>query len=102
MLWLLHTYIEFCWQVFFLNQTCRWYKCQWKISTHVVANNLNFDVILLVNLSVDCPGTQSVSAGKVEACAGCPNQSICASSQPKGPDKGQYSIKKDQICDWDL
>lgn len=26
-----------------------------------------------------CPGTQSESAGKESACAGCPNQSICAS-----------------------
>lgn len=39
-------------------------------------------------LTSDCPGTQSESAGKVEACAGCPNQTICASSKPKGPDKG--------------
>ncbi|XP_062185672.1 cytosolic Fe-S cluster assembly factor NBP35-like isoform X4 [Phragmites australis] len=30
-------------------------------------------------------GTQSESAGKSEACAGCPNQQICASA-PKGPD----------------
>jgi len=32
-----------------------------------------------------CPGTESVDAGKVKACAGCPNQKIC-STTPKGPD----------------
>jgi len=33
----------------------------------------------------NCPGTQSEEAGKASACAGCPNQKICASA-PKGPD----------------
>jgi len=33
-----------------------------------------------------CPGTGSEDAGKASACAGCPNQEICASSKPKGPD----------------
>jgi Mrp family chromosome partitioning ATPase len=32
-----------------------------------------------------CPGTQSEAAGKADACAGCPNQQICATA-PKGPD----------------
>ncbi|KAJ1909970.1 cytosolic Fe-S cluster assembly factor nbp35, partial [Tieghemiomyces parasiticus] len=32
-----------------------------------------------------CPGTGSEDAGKANACAGCPNQSICATG-PKGPD----------------
>ncbi|OJZ85702.1 hypothetical protein ASPFODRAFT_624989 [Aspergillus luchuensis CBS 106.47] len=32
-----------------------------------------------------CPGPESEQAGKGDACAGCPNQSICASA-PKGPD----------------
>ncbi|KAI4158480.1 MAG: hypothetical protein LQ342_007400 [Letrouitia transgressa] len=32
-----------------------------------------------------CPGPESTSAGKGDACAGCPNQQICAST-PKGPD----------------
>ncbi|KAJ3117565.1 cytosolic Fe-S cluster assembly factor nbp35 [Phlyctochytrium bullatum] len=32
-----------------------------------------------------CPGTESENAGKADACAGCPNQQICASG-PKGPD----------------
>ena len=33
-----------------------------------------------------CPGTQSEEAGKASACQGCPNQTICAESVPKGPD----------------
>ena len=35
----------------------------------------------------DCPGTQSDSAGKSDACRGCPNQEACATA-PKGPDAG--------------
>ena len=33
-----------------------------------------------------CPGTESTEAGKASACQGCPNQEICASAKPKGPD----------------
>lgn len=33
-----------------------------------------------------CPGTQSEDAGQASACQGCPNQKICASSTPAGPD----------------
>ena len=32
-----------------------------------------------------CPGPESSLAGKGDACAGCPNQTICATT-PKGPD----------------
>lgn len=32
-----------------------------------------------------CPGTEAETAGKAAACAGCPNQQICATA-PKGPD----------------
>jgi Mrp family chromosome partitioning ATPase len=32
-----------------------------------------------------CPGPESEQAGKGDACAGCPNQQICATT-PKGPD----------------
>ena len=32
-----------------------------------------------------CPGPESEQAGQGDACAGCPNQAICASA-PKGPD----------------
>jgi Mrp family chromosome partitioning ATPase len=38
------------------------------------------------NAPEHCPGTESEFAGKANACAGCPNQEICASNQPKGPD----------------
>lgn len=30
----------------------------------------------------NCPGTESSEAGKGDACAGCPNQNICATSTP--------------------
>lgn len=33
-----------------------------------------------------CPGTESEEAGKASACQGCPNQKICSSATPKGPD----------------
>lgn len=33
----------------------------------------------------NCPGPEGEQAGKADACAGCPNQQICASA-PKGPD----------------
>lgn len=41
------------------------------------------------DMCLDCPGTQSESAGKVSACHGCPNQSVCASGATKGPDLGE-------------
>ncbi|KAI5308523.1 cytosolic Fe-S cluster assembly factor nbp35 [Ascosphaera atra] len=33
-----------------------------------------------------CPGPESATAGQGDACAGCPNQKICASNAQKGPD----------------
>mmetsp|Transcript_49241 Transcript_49241/g.76891 ORF Transcript_49241/g.76891 Transcript_49241/m.76891 type:complete len:326 (+) Transcript_49241:35-1012(+) len=33
-----------------------------------------------------CPGTSSQDAGKASACAGCPNQKICASGEAAKPD----------------
>lgn len=33
-----------------------------------------------------CPGPESEQAGKGDACGGCPNQGICSSQLPKGPD----------------
>ena len=41
--------------------------------------------------TTDCPGPASESAGKSDACAGCPNQDACASA-PKGPDPGSLSL----------
>ncbi|KAK3144434.1 hypothetical protein QOZ80_4AG0312980 [Eleusine coracana subsp. coracana] len=43
------------------------------------------------NANEHCPGTQSETAGKAEACAGCPNQQICATA-PKGPDPDLLAI----------
>ncbi|XP_008207591.1 cytosolic Fe-S cluster assembly factor NUBP1 homolog isoform X2 [Nasonia vitripennis] len=41
-----------------------------------------------------CPGTQSEDAGKVSACAGCPNQNICSSGATKLPDPGIALVKE--------
>lgn len=56
--------------------------------------NLSVKLYSLKELFVftDCPGTQSESAGKVSACQGCPNQSICASGAARGPDPGCYTV----------
>lgn len=43
------------------------------------------------NAPEHCPGTSSEEAGKAAACAGCPNQQICASA-PKGPDPDLAAI----------
>jgi len=29
-----------------------------------------------------CPGTATEQAGKADACAGCPNQTICSTNEP--------------------
>lgn len=41
---------------------------------------------------IDCPGTDSSSAGQVSACQGCPNQKICASGVTQLPDPGKKII----------
>ncbi|KAI8474023.1 MAG: P-loop containing nucleoside triphosphate hydrolase protein [Monoraphidium minutum] len=43
------------------------------------------------NAPEHCPGTSSEAAGKAAACAGCPNQEVCASA-PKGPDPDLAAI----------
>ncbi|XP_067204451.1 cytosolic Fe-S cluster assembly factor Nubp1 homolog isoform X2 [Linepithema humile] len=43
---------------------------------------------------IDCPGTQSDSAGKASSCAGCPNQSLCSSGATKKPDPGIALVKE--------
>ncbi|OQV18630.1 Cytosolic Fe-S cluster assembly factor nubp1 [Hypsibius exemplaris] len=45
------------------------------------------------NAPEHCPGTGSEEAGKTSACAGCPNQIICASSKPKEADPAVDQIK---------
>jgi Mrp family chromosome partitioning ATPase len=46
------------------------------------------------NIPEHCPGTESANAGKASACAGCPNQQICASDVAKGPDPGIQLVKE--------
>ena len=41
----------------------------------------------LIYLQLLRQGPEDEEAGKADACAGCPNQDICAST-PKGPDPG--------------
>ncbi|GAB2269408.1 cytosolic Fe-S cluster assembly factor nbp35 [Dionaea muscipula] len=43
------------------------------------------------NANEHCPGPQSESAGKSDACQGCPNQQVCATA-PKGPDPDLVAI----------
>ncbi|GFR46383.1 hypothetical protein Agub_g7978, partial [Astrephomene gubernaculifera] len=43
------------------------------------------------NANQHCPGASSEQAGKAAACAGCPNQSACATA-PKGPDPDLAAI----------
>lgn len=40
------------------------------------------------NAAEHCPGTQSEAAGKVDACAGCPNQTVCSSGAAAVVDPG--------------
>lgn len=54
--------------------------------------NMPMNMILLFIVAfTDCPGPQSESAGKSDACEGCPNQQICA-TVPKGPDPGTLHL----------
>lgn len=63
---------------------------------------LFFVIFFPIFLLLDCPGPQSESAGKSDACAGCPNQEACASA-PKGPDPGTlclffFEFEKENPC----
>lgn len=49
------------------------------------------------NANEHCPGTASEQAGKASSCAGCPNQTICAST-PKGPDPDAALITAKMSC----
>mmetsp|Transcript_44268 Transcript_44268/g.87356 ORF Transcript_44268/g.87356 Transcript_44268/m.87356 type:complete len:407 (-) Transcript_44268:485-1705(-) len=40
-----------------------------------------------------CPGVQSETAGKADACAGCPNQKLCASGEAKKADPAVAEIE---------
>lgn len=41
-----------------------------------------------------CPGTNSEDAGKADACAGCPNQQVCASGAATAPDPDLAVVKE--------
>jgi hypothetical protein len=58
---------------------------------------VHIELTLLGFLISDCPGTEAEDAGKADACAGCPNQQICATA-PKGPDPGLFSIPRLFLC----
>ncbi|CCT64092.1 probable nucleotide-binding protein NBP35 [Fusarium fujikuroi] len=51
----------------------------------VLANPIKQKPQLVAPEPQNCVGPDSEQAGKADACAGCPNQAICASA-PKGPD----------------
>jgi len=42
----------------------------------------------------DCPGTGTEQSGKAAACAGCPNQNICAAAGPALPDPDLETIRQ--------
>ncbi len=46
----------------------------------------------------ECPGTASQSAGKASACAGCPNQQLCASGEAAKPDPAIAQIAERLSC----
>lgn len=50
------------------------------------------------NAAEHCPGTQSDNAGKSSACAGCPNQNLCASGETKGVDPA-IALVKERLAD---
>lgn len=50
------------------------------------------------NAPEHCPGTQSGDAGKASACAGCPNQKICASGEVNKLDPDIPKIKETLSC----
>jgi hypothetical protein len=45
------------------------------------------------NANEGCVGPQSDSAGKASACAGCPNQAVCASGAAKAPDPAAGQVR---------
>jgi hypothetical protein len=45
------------------------------------------------NAPEHCPGVKSEDAGKADACAGCPNQNICASGEARKEDPVVEEVK---------
>jgi hypothetical protein len=50
------------------------------------------------NANEGCVGPQSDSAGKASACAGCPNQAVCASGAAKAPDPAAGQVRLRAFC----
>lgn len=73
----------------FSHQTQDMYRFLISLRWSDKANTLKMDLCL--NL-LDCPGTQSVQAGKSSACQGCPNQKLCSSGAARAPDPGKSVI----------
>ncbi|KAF1781742.1 P-loop containing nucleoside triphosphate hydrolase [Phytophthora cactorum] len=46
------------------------------------------------NANEECVGPQSEEAGKADGCAGCPNQSLCASGAARQPDPAVSDVKQ--------
>lgn len=50
-----------------------------------------------VMMRIECVGPDSELAGKVDGCAGCPNQQLCASGEASKPDPGAW-IAASCVC----
>eukprot|EP00397_Hematodinium_sp_SG-2012_P035047 GEMP01037652.1.p1 GENE.GEMP01037652.1~~GEMP01037652.1.p1 ORF type:complete len:421 (-),score=91.92 GEMP01037652.1:721-1899(-) len=46
------------------------------------------------NANEECPGTNADTAGKSAACAGCPNQQLCASGEARKVDPSALEVKQ--------
>uniref|UniRef100_A0A1B0CDG1 Cytosolic Fe-S cluster assembly factor NUBP1 homolog n=1 Tax=Lutzomyia longipalpis TaxID=7200 RepID=A0A1B0CDG1_LUTLO len=46
-----------------------------------------------------CPGVESQDAGKASACAGCPNQNLCATGQAAGAKDAYISVVTERLRD---
>lgn len=56
------------------------------LGTHAASSHLTSSAA--AHAPTGCPGTSSNEAGKASACAGCPNQAVCASAPKSGADPG--------------
>ena len=72
-------------------QTFEHYRIFFKIFSRSIFDNKN------LNDNIDCPGTESQSAGKVSACSGCPNQKICSSGAAKQVDDGSVERIRNRL-----
>lgn len=52
----------------------------------------NYSHFILVDANENCPGVNTENAGKSEACAGCPNQTLCSSGAGQQEDPALNEI----------